>query len=222
LIPEIEKRKYSGKLDILLEDRLTSKTINELCPEILKQIDGGLLQGESKIESFGTLTLELHSNSGAFIDFNEYMVDSYKSKADKTHLAVFARAKDGKAVDPIELTVTSEKADTILNEIQKRISEAAKYQLDCSIPGLIVCFLEGVNGSELLKLGSDSGLKRMTYHVLKKDKFSHIAGINYSSERTVRKETDAEEIFNEALFFRNHNCKFKEAEKFEFISRPRL
>ena len=222
LIPEIEKRKYSGQLNISLEDRLTSETINELCPEILKQIDGGLLQGESKIESFGTLTLDLHSNSGAFIDFNEHMVDSYKRKADKAHLAVFAGAKDGKAVDPIELTVMSEKADTILNEIQKRISEAAKDQLDCSIPGLIVCFLEGVNGFELCELKSDSGLQRMTCHVLNKDKYSHIAGVNYSSERMVQKETGAEEIFNSALFFRNRKCKFKEATNFEFISRPRL
>ncbi len=222
LIPEIEKRKYSGQLNISLEDRLTSETINELCPEILKQIDGGLLQGESKIESFGTLTLDLHSNSGAFIDFNEHMVDSYKRKADKAHLAVFAGAKDGKAVDPIELTVMSEKADTILNEIQKRISEAAKDQLDCSIPGLIVCFLEGVNGFELCELKSNSGLQLMTYHVLNKDKYSHIAGVNYSSERMVQKETGAEEIFNSALFFRNRKCKFKEATNFEFISRPRL
>ena len=85
-----------------------------------------------------------------------------------------------------------------------------------------MCFLEGVNGFELCKLKGDSGLQRMTYHVLNKDKYSHIAGVNYSSERMVRKKTGAEEIFNSALFFRNRKCKFKEATNFEFISHPRL
>ncbi len=222
LMPEIKKRKYYGRLDILLQNRLTSKTINELYPKILEHIDQGLLRGECKIESFGTLMLDLRNNSGAFIDFNKHMVDFYKRKTDKAHGVVFAGARDGKAVDPIELTIMCKKADTVLNEIQKRISEAAKDQLDCSIPGLIVCFLEGVNGSELFKLRSDSGLQLMTYHVLNKDKYSHIAGVTYSSERMVQKRTDAEEIFSSALFFRNHNCKFKEASNFEFISSPRM
>jgi len=221
LIPEIEKRNYSGRIDIILEGRLKSHTINKLCVEVLKVMDGGVLHGDCEIAPFGYLALDLSSVSGIIIDMNEHMKKFYERKADKSHGAIFARCENGRPVDPIELTVMSEKADTVLDEINNKISKA-ETQLDKSKPGLIVCFLEGVNGFELSKLKTKSGLQLMTKDVLAKDKFSHVVGINYSSESMVEKGGNFEEIFNPALFFRNHKCKFKEAKNFEFISPPRF
>ncbi len=115
----------------------------------------------------------------------------------------------------------SEKADTVLNGIKDKISKAEK-QLDESKSGFIACFLEGVNDFELQKLQSESGLQRMTNDVLANDKFSHVAGICYSSESMAVKGSNYEDTFNPSLFFRNHKCKFQEAKTFEFISPPRF
>lgn len=221
LIPEIEKRNYSGRLDIILEDRLKSGTFNKLCEKVLKLIDCGILHGDCDITPFGSLALDLSCASGVVIDMNEHMEKLYKRKADKAHGAFFAKAEGTKALDPIELTVMSEKADTVLYGIKDKISKA-KTQLDVLKPGLIVCFLEGVNGFEMDKLKSKSGLQLMTNDVLAKDKFSHVAGISYSFESMIEKGSNYEIIFNPALFFRNHNCKFQGAKTFKFISPPRF
>jgi len=216
LIPEIQKRNYAGKVDIILKDRLQSGSCKTLCANVLKVIDRGILHGDCEIAPFGSLTFDLTCVSGVVIDINEHMEKLYDRKADKAHGALFAKAEGTKALDPIELTVMSEKADTVLDGIKDKMSNAEK-QLDKSKPGLIACFLEGVNGFELHKLKSESGLQLMTNDVLWKDKFSHVAGISYSSESMVEKGGNYEEIFNAALFFRNHKCKFQEAKTFEFI-----
>ena len=221
LIPEIQKRNYVGRLDIILKGRLKSGTFEKLCANVLKVIDGGILHGGCQIAPFGSLTLDLSCFSGVVIDINEHMWKLYERKADKAHGALFAKAEGTKALDPIELIVMSEKADTVLDGIKGKISNAEK-QLDQSKPGLIVCFLEGVNGFEVHNLKSESGLQIMTNDVLWKNKFSHVAGISYSSESMVEKGGNYEEIFNPALFFRNHKCKFQEAKTFEFISPPRF
>lgn len=221
LIPEIEKRKYAGRLDFILKDRLEGGIISGLCTKVLELIDGGALKGEHEISPFGILALDLSCVSGLVVGMNECWKRFYERKPDKAHGGIFARSKDGRPVDPIELTVMSEKADTVLDGIKDKISKA-EMQLDESKPGLIVCFLEGVNGFELRKLNGESALQRMTEHVLAKDKFSYVMGIAYSSESMVKKGYDSEEIFNPGLFFRNHKCTFQEAKTFEFLSPPRF
>jgi hypothetical protein len=221
LIPEIEKRNCAGRLDIILADRLKSGTFYELCAKVLKVIDGGVLRGNCEIAPFGSLELDLRCVCGAIVDLNERMKDLYERKADKAHGAIFARSEKGRPVDPIELTVMSQKGDTVLDGIKGRISKAGT-QLDRSKAGIIVCFLEGINEFELRKLGSESDLQLMTCDALGKEKFSHVAGINYLSESMLETHGDSEEIFNPALFFRNHSCKFEAAKTFEFISPPRF
>jgi len=144
---------------------------------------------------------------------DERMKKFYERKANEAHGAIFARSEEGRPM--------SEKADTVLYEINNKISNA-ETQLDESKAGLIVCFLEGVNGFELHKLKSGSGLQLMTNDVLAKDKFSHVAGIGYFSESMVEKGSNFEDIFNSALLFRNHKCKFEKAKTFEFLSPPRF
>ncbi|MBL7152839.1 MAG: hypothetical protein ISS79_03925 [Phycisphaerae bacterium] len=222
LIPEIEKINYAGRLDIILEERLKSSNCNKLCMEVMKVMNGGMLQGDCEIAPFGSLALDMSYASGVSIDMNESMEKLYERKADEACGAIFARSEGGKPVDPIELTVMSKKADEVLDTIKDRISEAAEEQLDVSKPGLIACFLEGIDGFELHKLRSNSGLQVMTNYILDKDEFSHIAGISYSSESMVKKGSNYEEIFNAGLFFRNHKCKFEEAKTFTFISPPKF
>lgn len=221
LTPEIEKREYTGRIDIVLDDKLYGSTIRSLCFKVLELVDGGELKGEYQISPFGTLVLDLNYVSSVVIDMKERMKKLCERKANEAHGEIFARSKDGKPVDPIELTVMSEKADKVLYRIEDKISNAEE-QLDKSKPGLIVCFLEGVNGFELQKLGSESGLQLTTKDVLLKDKFSHVVGIGYSSESMAEKRDSSEEIFGPALFFRNHNCKFEEAKTFTFVSPPRF
>ena len=180
-------------------------------------IDSGVLEGEVKIDPFGSLTLDLDSVSGIVIDMNERMKELYKKKDEKAHGALFAASKNGKPVDPIELTVMSKKGDTVLNGIYKKITDAAELQLDESQPGLIACFLEEVDGYEIEKLRNESGLQLMTSHVLEKDTLSHVMGIVYSSETMVRIKEGCENIFNISLFFRNSKCKFEEAKTFKFF-----
>ncbi|MHC4479003.1 MAG: hypothetical protein ACYTEL_25535 [Planctomycetota bacterium] len=221
LIPEIEKRKCAGRLDIILEDRLKSGTFSTLRAKVLKVIDGGMLRGKCEMTPFGSLVLDLGCVSGAIVDLNEQMKKLYERKSDKAHGAIFARSEKGRPVDPIELTVMSEKGDTVLDGIKDRISKA-ETQLDKSKAGLIVCFLEGINGFELQKLRSESGLQLMTCYALGKDKFCHVAGIAYLSESMLETRRNSVEIFNSAVFFRNHVCKFEAAKTFEFISPPRF
>ena len=74
-----------------------------------------------------------------------------------------------------------------------------------------------MSGNELYKLSKDSGLQIITCDVLNKEKYSHIVGVNYSSESSVVKEMYSEQHFKNGLFFRNRKCKFKEATNFNFI-----
>jgi len=218
LIPEIKKRNYGGRLDIILEERLKSGTFDKLCMEVLKVIDSGILHGDREIAPFGSLALDMSYASRVSIDLNESMEKLCERKADEAQGAIFVSSDAGKPVDPIELTVMSKQADEVLYAIKNIISEAAEKQLDVSKPGLIACFLEGIHGFELHKLRSKSGLQAMAKYILDKDEFSHIAGISYSSESMVKKGSNYEEIFNPGLFFRNHKCKFKEAKTFAFLS----
>jgi len=120
LIPKIEQRNYSGKIDIILEDRLKSGSVNQLCAEVLAVIDSGVLQGDCEIGSFGSLDLDLSSVSGVVVDINACMKELCERKADKAQGTIFARSDGGKPVDPIELTVMSKKADTVLDGIKEK------------------------------------------------------------------------------------------------------
>jgi len=217
LIPQIKKRKYAGRIDIKLKDRLDGTTVNALCKEVLKIIDSGFLQGDCDITLLGSLALDVKGASEILVDVNECTKQVYERKPDEAHGAVFGKAKGTKIIDPIEITVMSEKADTVLDEIKERISKA-ETQLDESRPGLIVCFLEGIDGFELHELGSETGLQCMTNYVLDKDTFSYVMGIAYSSESMVMKNHQYEEIFSPGLFFRNHKCKYEATKTFDFLS----
>lgn len=220
IIPKIQRQGYSGYIDIALKERLhgDDKFLDKLSSQVISKINVDRLKGSYQIP-LGSLSIDLKSDSGIVIDFDDCVKKFSAKNQFQTHGLILAKSKDGKPIDPIGITLKSERADNILSGIRDKISEAAKTQLDKSKPGLIVCFLEGINDVGLDKLATNSGLQKMTSLLFLKDELSHIAAIGYSSESIVKKTTNTEEFSNEGLTFSNPHCKFEKAKSFQFLSK---
>ena len=214
LLPEIEKQNYTGDIDIVLNGRLYSRHIDALVSEILELIKSGEIKGESSI-SMGRIYFNLSKKNKKTINYREQYRKLRMNLPDGAHGVVFStKVKGVYAFDPIQMSLKSKEADNVLDGIFKKVYKAAKSQLDKSLPGIIVCFLEDVY--ELQELSSESGLQLMTYHVLNKEECSHIAGIGYSSEIQVHRRHESERYDNQSLFFSNPNCKFEEVKTYKF------
>ncbi|MCP4613342.1 MAG: hypothetical protein GY845_32020 [Planctomycetes bacterium] len=209
----IEKQNYTGDVDIVLNGRLYSNQIDALVSEVLELIKSGEIRGESAI-SLGQISLNLSKKCKKTVNVEQYEA-LRENLPNGQHMAYFSSQKSGNyIIDPIKISLKSKKVDNVLDGIYEKVYEAAKNQLDMSIPGIIVCFLEDVY--ELQELSSESGLQLMTCRVLNKEECSHIAGIGYSSEIQVHRCHESERYDNQGLFFRNPNCKFDEVETYEF------
>ena len=215
LLPEIEKQSYTGNVDIVLDGRLYSNQIDALASEVLELIKSGEINGESTI-SLGQIFLNLCKKSKKTINVVEQYETLRMSLPNGAHGVVFSSQTNGNyAVDPIQMSLKSKEADNVLDGISSKVYKSAKYQLNKSIPGIIVCFLEDVY--DLRELSSESGLQLMTCYLLNKEECSHIAGIGYSSEIQVHRRYKSEVYDNQSLFFKNPNCKFKEVKTYQFI-----
>jgi len=219
LMPLVEKRRYAGKIHIVVKDNLKSATICTICDRICDLVDRRILEGEHEIADLGSVMLDLRGASGLVVDLSERVNRLYETKADNAHGAIFAGSDGERPIDPIELTAVSTKADQVLNGIRDRLSDA-KTQLEKSKPGLVTCLLEGIDGFALRKLREHSGLQLMTREVLSDDKFSHIAAIVYWSESMVQTAANSEDIFNAGLLFKNGKCRFESARVFKFLNPP--
>ena len=217
VIPKIELMDYSGAIDIVLKDRLhgNDRFLNELASQVINKVSTGRIMGVFQIP-LGSLYLELVPANKNPVDLYDRFNSLWKRKPQQAHGAIFARSHNGRPIDPVEMTLVSDKSDRVLDGIRERISKARKAQLDESKPALIVCFLEGI--TDLRELATDSGLQIMTCSLLAKESFSHIAAIAYSSETLVEKSSTSEKFFNQGLIFDNPNCKFKNAKEFQFLS----
>jgi hypothetical protein len=71
LIPQVEKRKYAGRIDIVVKDNLKGATACTLCERICDLMDRGILEGEHGIPDLGSVTLGLTRASGLVIDLND-------------------------------------------------------------------------------------------------------------------------------------------------------
>lgn len=215
ILPEIDKQGYGGSVDIILNGRLAGGHINTLVSEVMELIKSGNTRGEFAI-SLGQVLLNLNERSGKIVNVME-QIESLSNKG--LHVAFLSSRKIGdNFVDPIEISLKSEKPDKVLEGIYDKVCEAAKNQLNKSMPGIIVCFLEGVY--DLRDLSSNSGLQLMTCKLLNKEEFSHIAGIGYCSEVQIHRFSSSETYDNQALFFKNPNCKFEEIKTYRFIGKP--
>jgi hypothetical protein len=212
ILPEISKQGYGGSVDVILNGRLDGGHINTLVSELVELIKSGNIRGEFEI-SLGTISLKLNEKSGKIVNMME-KVENLSTK--DLHVAFLASRKIGNNfVDPIEISLKSEKPDKVLQGIYDKVYEAAKNQLNKSMPGIIICFLEEVY--DLRDLSSNSGLQIMTCKLLNKEKFSHIAGIGYCSEVQIYRFGNSETYDHQALFFKNPNCKFEEVKEYQFV-----
>jgi len=155
-------------------------------------------------------------NKGVEVNFEERYKKFWERKPNQAHGAIFSKAINNKPVDPVEMTLKSEKAEKVLDGIKDRIYKGAKKQLNKSKPGLILCFLQGID--DLSELADESGLQIMTCYLLDKPELSHIAAISYCAETRIEKYLHTETYSNQGLIFRNPNCKFEEAKNFQFLS----
>ncbi len=212
ILPEVDKYGYGGNIDIILNGRLDSTHINTLYSGILEIIKSKNIKGEFEMP-LGHISLNLNERSGKIVNVTAYSKDTL---TDGLHVAFFSFHQDGdNLIDPIKISLKSKKPDKVLEGIYDKVYEAAKNQLDESMPGIIVCFLESVY--DLRDLASNSGLQLMTCKLLNKDELSHIARIEYCSEKHIhRLSNNAESYDNQKLFFKNQKCKFEEVKTYEF------
>jgi hypothetical protein len=214
LVPEIGKKGYTGNVDVIIPGRLHSGEVKKLASDILELIKSGMNEGEFRMP-LGQIVLTLTKKTGRIVNVVEAYKDLRESLPDQGHASLFSsRTKGDFGSDPIALTIKSDQRDKVLDGISSKIRKAGKDQLDTSIPGMIVCFLEDVY--DLSDLRSDSGLQRMTSALFEKKTFSHIAAVSYSSEIHVHKLSDGEMYDNQSLVFKNPNCRFEEAKAYRF------
>jgi len=212
VLPEVEKQGYGGNIDIILNGRLDSTHINTLSSDILGLIESKNTKGEFEVP-LGHISLNLNERSGKIFNVREH---DESMLTDGLHVAFLSSHRDGdNLIDPIKISLKSKKPDEILEGIYEKVYEAAKNQLIKSMPGIIVCFLEGVY--DLRELSSNSGLQLMTCKLLNKDELSHIARIEYCSEKQIHRLGNNTETYdNQRLSFSNPKCKFEKVKTYGF------
>ncbi|MGA8572006.1 MAG: hypothetical protein ACLP7A_15080 [Desulfobaccales bacterium] len=206
-----------------MKDRLHSNEdyLNELTAQVIDIItQEDVLNGDFQIP-FGSIGMNLQKSNGNTIDFLERYTqldaNLHEIKPNRAHGVILAMSENDEPVNPIEMTIISEKSENVLDAIKERINKKAKRQLDTSKPGLILCFIEGINRGDLIKLSSNSALQIMTNFLFQKDSFKHIAAIGYCGENVIEKSANVESYSNPALLFRNYSCEFEKARDYGFF-----
>ena len=212
ILPEVVNQNYGGNIDIVLNGRLDSNEINSLYLDVIKLIKSKNTKGEFEVP-LGHISMDLNEKNGKIFDVRKY---GESILTDGLHIALSSSRRDGdNLIDPVKISIKSEKPDEVLDGIYEKVYEAAKNQLIKSMPGIIVCFLEGVY--DLQGLSSNSGLQLMTCKLLNKDELSHIARIEYCSEKQIHRiSKNVESYDNQRLSFNNPNCKFEKVKTYEF------
>lgn len=217
LLPQVESKNLKGTIDLELDDRLHSNNqyLDKLSSQVLDVVKCEVV-GTFGIP-YGQLVLNLTQKNDEIVDLRKRYEELWARKAHEAHGVILAKGKNGKPVDPLELTIKSRKADKVLDGMKRRIQKATSKQLPSSKPGLITCFLEDI--SELNGLASDSGLQLMSCYILDKQENSHVAAISYCSEERIFKFESAENFNFQGLLFRNPNCSFPEVKDFPFLTK---
>lgn len=221
IIPKIDQRKLYGNIDIFLKERLHSseRYLSDLVNEIIRVLDAGNSKGHFD-HSFGRLALELAPNDDVIVDLAARYEGLRRRQQPHMLGGIFARAKNGAPVNPIELTLSSLKADEYIKNLRNTISDAAKSQLSGTMPGFIICFLEGLD--DLRGLEKGSALQDMCHYLFLKKELSHMVAISFSSESHIVKRAGDERHFNQSLTFRNPNCRYEKAREFPFFDKEDL
>lgn len=221
LIQKIHSRRLFGSVDIVLSDRLHGS--EQYIVSLVDEIDGIIKANNTQgcfSTSLGTMQLNLEPVNSIIVNLNERFNNLFEKKAPHALGAIFSRSLSGVPVDPIELTLSSLKSDDYIKGVRNKLSDAATNQLSKSRPGLIVCFLEGVD--DLRGYEKNSALQLMCHELFLKKELSHVAAISYCSESVVEKMVHDERHYNQSLLFRNQNCQFSKAIEFPFINKETL
>jgi len=213
LLPSVQSLGFCGIVNITLSGRLHSNDnyISDLCSQVLRKLDIG---SHNFVIQSGRFSSSLQSANHIAVDLVAKTRELITIKPPEAHGAIFVGSSLGKPVDSVTLIIQSEAAEPVLEGIKDRLKKAAS-QLDPSYPGLIACFLEGID--DLTELASDSGLQVISNYLLDKHEFAHVAAISYCSESKVEETSRFESFFNQGLLFRNPNCKFSGVSKFHFL-----
>ncbi len=119
-LPEVKKLNYKGVIEVELNDRLHSnnKHIEQLSLQLLKSIINDGIQGTFEL-SFGNVSTNLKQSDGEIVDFKEKYQKMWARKAHEAHGVIYASEKNGKPVNPIELTLKSRKSEKVLEGIKR-------------------------------------------------------------------------------------------------------
>ena len=217
VFPQLAEMGLSGVIDVDLKERLSGseKSLTALAAQLLELVKSCKVRGEYDIP-LGKVVLDKKKGVGEKVLFAEQYRAFLERKAPEAHGVILWKNKDGVPVDSIEITLKSQKADTVLRGIQDKVLGAARNQLDKERPGLVICFLEDVH--DFTELANESGLQVMSYSLLGREELEHLVGISYCSEPRVTNLGPAESFWNQGLIFRNPNCKFDVPKEFQFLS----
>jgi hypothetical protein len=215
ILPEIEKKKYSGKIEVLLKGRLEEDDnyFNSLKTQIIQVIDGvksGIMKGEQQIP-LGKISFDLIHSNREPINIRDYYTSLLQRKPENAHAVILTEPLNNQYTNPIEIMMSSEKKEGVVEAIREVITTAGRDQLYCDKPGLITCFLEGIEESDLEKLKSNSALQVMTYNQLNKSEFSHVMAVSYTAEQRISKSYNVDTFNYPQLLFRNPTCKYEDA-----------
>lgn len=216
LIPEISKKRLCGTIDIELTDRLHSSTshLKNMSDQIQQAISADGLTSVIEIPD-GKVILSLSPPTGRQVEWSTLFSSMEERKHHAAHGAIFATGSERIATDPIEMTIAPQKSEKVLQGIESKIKDAAK-QFEGTRPGLICCYLEGIN--ELSDLAKEGGLKVMSNYLLDRSDMSHVIGISYCAEPRLERNGKAENFTNQGLLFRNPTCRFEVPEGVRFLT----
>ena len=218
LLPKIKQHNLQGTIEIVLEGRLhgSNENLNGICNEVLASIKSDNLQGDFKF-SQGTYFLNLNTKNKIRIDIDAEVNEIQKKHENTAHVTILADKYLDSPVDPLFLILRSQKKNSILEGIKKKIQDAAKRQLKPERPGLIACFLETIRSGDLSKLSKNSGLQIMSNNVLMKEQNKHVIALAFCGEEEYAPGEFTEKIESSVVSFTNPNCIFEEAKNFCFF-----
>lgn len=199
VFPKLAEMGLTGVIDVDLNERLSGseKSMNALAAQLLEVIKRCKVSGEYDIP-LGKVVLDIKKGVGEKVFFAEQYRALLGRKAPEAHGVILCKNKDGVPIDSIEITLKSQKADTVLRGIQNKVLGAARNQLAKDRPGLVICFLEDVH--DFTELANESGLQMMSCSLLGKEELEHLVGISYCSEPRVTSLGPAESFGIRALF----------------------
>ena len=218
LLPGIKSRNMAGTIELILHNKLEKSESfnNNIISFVFDTIDQGCTLGEFN-NDVCRIKIELIPSSNKEVNLEQEYMHLWQNKRPDEHGVIFAGSYNSKPVDPVYLLCRCDKPDDVLKGISDKLKSASKNQLDFTSPGIISVFVEDID--DFSELAIESGLQIMTNMFLDSEKRNHIAAVIYSSNSRYRPDANIKTFFSQGLIFKNQNCKYEEAKKFNYLSK---